>query len=83
MSDDALSQRFLDHGLMHPPCEVVLTEFSNGQKGSRQIYPVRFGSAVFLDDTPDEAYRANHFKHCHKTPMVFKKGANFGLNLGK
>ena len=126
MSDDALSQHFLDQCLMHPPCQVRsrqirqrpvrrwmhsalrghrssrtgavtgvnLKAFDQGargrnvphcfcQKGARQINPVSFRPTFFLGDISDEAFRANHFKHRHKTPMVFQKRANFGLKLGK
>ena len=35
MSDDALSQRFFDQGLMHPPCEVALGKF--GKKAREKV----------------------------------------------
>ena len=53
------------------------------QKGPHQINRVSFRSVEFFGDTLDEAFRANHFKHRHKTLMVFQRSANFGLRLGK
>ena len=71
MSDDALSQRFFDQGLMHPPCEVALGKLSKGPRkgGFTRYFAGKYPSAQVPQPGVDlkafeQGPRGRHVPHC-------------------
>ena len=71
MSNDTLSQRFLDQGLMHPPGEVVLSKFSKGPRkgGFTRYFAGKYPSAQVPQPAADlkafsKGLRGRNVRHC-------------------